>query len=337
MAARGRVTVYFMTHEEGWFRGVIVSDQNTRKLIPETRLEVEDVEALKTDETGDFIPIPGSKDGRLQTFCGDEIKELMFEDGNCEKNRRGLTEKKKELRARNNNSHLKQYVGLDYANLCLAGRSARQSVENANLGLAGRSARQSVENNTEASSGTRDIISHPWGSDLSRDADDRFGRSNPLNYKSPFANGQADMKVMTKSTPNSVNPVNARNSPAVEHAPLSNDDLIQDRLMNLSNRPSTEQHQLSKTNEGIRYPTDYFVVEDLTEDFFGAIEEIRGETEIGVALSGQSLGRKGTLSWIQIGTKDRIYLFDYVSLGSICFSQGGKMGLRIGSDNVISP
>uniref|UniRef100_UPI00398F3EB7 piRNA biogenesis protein EXD1 isoform X2 n=1 Tax=Pristiophorus japonicus TaxID=55135 RepID=UPI00398F3EB7 len=65
-----------------------------------------------------------------------------------------------------------------------------------------------------------------------------------------------------------------------------------------------------------------------SEGNISQIFHIKQQTVIGVAVKGIDVCRFGKLCWIQIATKDQIYLFDIFLLGAVVFKNGLKMVLE---------
>ena len=82
-----------------------------------------------------------------------------------------------------------------------------------------------------------------------------------------------------------------------------------------------DDDRLSPVSE-YRYPTEYFLIDRINDDFSFAVNDIKAQNEIGVCFSGQNLGRQGSLCWLQIATHVKIYLFDLVALGIDVFEKG---------------
>ncbi|XP_071088034.1 uncharacterized protein [Haliotis cracherodii] len=67
---------------------------------------------------------------------------------------------------------------------------------------------------------------------------------------------------------------------------------------------------------------DFHIIDKLDEVFREAIEYIQAQKVIGVGMEGVCIGRDGTLCWLQVSTKEEVFLFDVLSLGSECFQRG---------------
>lgn len=258
--------VYFKIEDEGWFRGVVITTRNANQLSARTRLEVEDVEQLEEGEKGDMRPIPGTMNGRVQTFTGDEIVEMKFlERTNDGISSKGVTERKMAF----SNSHSKPSADLDYNSLCLAGLPLKGKIEsNADAGLGEKS----------------DFV----GKEVAPETNVNHARkSSEVTFRS-----KSPMSPMTE---------NSNENCFFHHQ---------------------SEGQAPVTNDQVQYPNQYFIIEDLTEGFFQAIDLIKTNLEIGVSLSGLNLGRNGNLCWIQMATQKEIFLFDIIKLGHNCFDKG---------------
>lgn len=70
-------------------------------------------------------------------------------------------------------------------------------------------------------------------------------------------------------------------------------------------------------------PTDSVILDCINEHFHQAIAHIQQQSNIGVHLSGPSIGRDGILSWLSITTPNCIFLFDIQILKEKAFHEGG--------------
>ncbi|XP_033646415.1 piRNA biogenesis protein EXD1-like [Asterias rubens] len=68
--------------------------------------------------------------------------------------------------------------------------------------------------------------------------------------------------------------------------------------------------------------TEYIYLRRIGTTFEQAINQIRSQRLIGVALEAETLGRKSKLSLLQICCGNQVYIFDIVTLGPVFFSQG---------------
>ncbi|XP_067661474.1 uncharacterized protein [Haliotis asinina] len=83
---------------------------------------------------------------------------------------------------------------------------------------------------------------------------------------------------------------------------------------------SSDYDSSSDVGEGTN--GDFHIIDKLDEVFREAIEYIQVQKVIGVGLEGVCIGRDGTLCWLQVSTKEEIFLFDVLSLRHECFQHG---------------
>ena len=316
--SRRRHLAYFKIADEGWYSGVVVNVKNADSRSVDRRLEVEDLQRLVQDPSTGFLSVDADEEieKTVQTFAGLEIEELNIEEVYPHGDNRhrirdcgvGLTEKKNALRQ--GNAHLKRYVEVDYDKICLAGRSTssvHQSPDGYPQNTGGCSRVNGASNGTTSSA--RDCSEeveevHSSSKDES---------SDPLRASSrPTARSLDDKASVSHSVP--------ATRPSSD-PPSSCLHQVQNRLMDMSFRPSGEAILLAKT-KGLIHPTDFYVLDVRGQNFSCVIAEIHEEGEIGVAFSGVNLGRQGELCWVQIATSRCVFLFDVVALGDDTFENG---------------
>ncbi|OWF47065.1 piRNA biogenesis protein EXD1-like [Mizuhopecten yessoensis] len=75
----------------------------------------------------------------------------------------------------------------------------------------------------------------------------------------------------------------------------------------------------------------FVVISKVGRKFDKVLREIYTQKIIGVALEGVCIGRSGTLCWLNIVIRQRVFLFDVLSMGKECFEEGLKDLLEDGS------
>ncbi|XP_066288054.1 uncharacterized protein [Branchiostoma lanceolatum] len=78
----------------------------------------------------------------------------------------------------------------------------------------------------------------------------------------------------------------------------------------------------------------YTVVDSLQGDlYYKAVDHIRQQSIVGLAMQGINIGRKGKICWVQVATKNGIFLFDVLTLGAPCFDAG--LGQLIQDESIL--
>ncbi|XP_008287985.1 piRNA biogenesis protein EXD1 [Stegastes partitus] len=73
---------------------------------------------------------------------------------------------------------------------------------------------------------------------------------------------------------------------------------------------------------------DFVVIDEFHEKFGPAVMHIKKQHVIGVAAEGVEVFKSGRLCWLQIATKNKVYLFDILLLGARAFKNGLSMILE---------
>ncbi|XP_033742722.1 piRNA biogenesis protein EXD1-like isoform X2 [Pecten maximus] len=68
----------------------------------------------------------------------------------------------------------------------------------------------------------------------------------------------------------------------------------------------------------------FVVINKVNKRFDKAMREIYTQKTIGVALEGVCIGRSGTLCWLNVVVRQRVFLFDVLTMGKECFDEGLK-------------
>lgn len=72
----------------------------------------------------------------------------------------------------------------------------------------------------------------------------------------------------------------------------------------------------------IHMPLSYSIICQLDEHYLAAIDHLQQQSIVGLAVEGVDIGRYGHLCWLQVGTREHVFLFDMIVLGGACFQQG---------------
>ncbi|CAL8286376.1 unnamed protein product [Lota lota] len=73
---------------------------------------------------------------------------------------------------------------------------------------------------------------------------------------------------------------------------------------------------------------NFQVIDEFNEKFGPAVMDIKKQNVVGVAADGVESFQHGRLCWLQIATKNRVYLFDILLLGAQAFKNGLSMILQ---------
>ncbi|XP_043999477.1 piRNA biogenesis protein EXD1 [Gambusia affinis] len=73
---------------------------------------------------------------------------------------------------------------------------------------------------------------------------------------------------------------------------------------------------------------NFVVIDEIHEKFGPAVMHIKKQHVIGVGGEGVELFKNGRLCWLQIATKNKVYLFDILLLGALAFKNGLSMILE---------
>ncbi|KAI0220660.1 hypothetical protein LSAT2_027851, partial [Lamellibrachia satsuma] len=72
----------------------------------------------------------------------------------------------------------------------------------------------------------------------------------------------------------------------------------------------------------IQMPSSYSIIVELNEHFRAAIDHLQQQSIVGLSVEGVDVGRYGHLCWLQVGTREHVFLFDMIALGGACLKQG---------------
>ncbi|XP_069131174.1 piRNA biogenesis protein EXD1-like [Argopecten irradians] len=110
----------------------------------------------------------------------------------------------------------------------------------------------------------------------------------------------------------------------------SKEDLKSDSEQTENSEPRSSDNDSSDPDSGMS--DDLFVVINrVNRKFDKAMREIYTQKTIGVSLEGVCVGRAGTLCWLNVGTHNRVFLFDVLTMGKECFDEGLKDLLEDGN------
>ncbi|KAM4723453.1 piRNA biogenesis protein EXD1 [Anableps anableps] len=73
---------------------------------------------------------------------------------------------------------------------------------------------------------------------------------------------------------------------------------------------------------------NFVVIDEIHEKFGPAVMHIKKQHVIGVGSEGVEIFKNGRLCWLQIATKNKVYLFDILLLGALAFKNGLSMILE---------
>ncbi|MEQ2271851.1 hypothetical protein XENORESO_010218, partial [Xenotaenia resolanae] len=73
---------------------------------------------------------------------------------------------------------------------------------------------------------------------------------------------------------------------------------------------------------------NFVVIDEIHEKFGPAVMHIKKQHVIGVGGEGVDILKNGRLCWLQIATKNKVYLFDILLLGTLAFKNGLSMILE---------
>uniref|UniRef100_A0A3B5QHB2 Exonuclease 3'-5' domain containing 1 n=1 Tax=Xiphophorus maculatus TaxID=8083 RepID=A0A3B5QHB2_XIPMA len=73
---------------------------------------------------------------------------------------------------------------------------------------------------------------------------------------------------------------------------------------------------------------NFVIIDEIHEKFGPAVMHIKKQHVIGVGGEGVELFKNGRLCWLQIATKNKVYLFDILLLGAVAFKNGLSMILE---------
>ena len=346
---------HFKIADEGYFRGIVVNVRNAGTRDIHRRLEVVDVEELAIDSAGNLKVNPlAIRNNSLQTFVGEEIEELFIEEL-CPSEYRlrkdagemGLTERKKILRSLNNNAHLTERADINLSKTCLAGRSGNVNNKFGSSPDGCGYDASTAFNDNDLMQNNKLLEKNGLISDTSRREQSFRKRTHILNGRlSPIidetdeldAEEQHQMTATNCAVDNATSENNgkavdpqlrlripakmAKTPPSKMKGVTSSVNKVENHLPGLVLCSAEEDDdRLSPVSE-YRYPTEYFLIDRINDDFSFGVNDIKAQNEIGVCFSGQNLGRQGSLCWLQIATHVKIYLFDLVALGIDVFEKG---------------
>ncbi|XP_076605202.1 piRNA biogenesis protein EXD1 [Chaetodon auriga] len=105
---------------------------------------------------------------------------------------------------------------------------------------------------------------------------------------------------------------------------------IHDRTLEESS--NVEEFQLDRNTvtlgEDEEEYINFVVIDEFHEKFGPAVMHIKKQDVIGVGADGVEVFKHGRLCWLQIATKDKVYLFDILLLGAWAFKNGLSMILQ---------
>ncbi|TKS86500.1 piRNA biogenesis protein EXD1 [Collichthys lucidus] len=113
---------------------------------------------------------------------------------------------------------------------------------------------------------------------------------------------------------------------------ILNVELINDANTDSGNAAdcSLEEHLnvTSDDDEDEEVYINFVVIDEFHEKFGPAVMHIKNQHVIGVGADGVELFQNGRLCWLQIATKNKVYLFDILVLGARAFKNGLSMILQ---------
>lgn len=113
---------------------------------------------------------------------------------------------------------------------------------------------------------------------------------------------------------------------AATHNGNGQDHRVEEHLNVYKFQPYREK--ISFDDEDEEEYIDFAVIDEFHEKFGPAIMNIKKQHVIGVGISGVQVYQHGRLCWLQIATKNKVYLFDILLLGARAFKNGLTMILE---------
>ncbi|XP_078683258.1 uncharacterized protein LOC144917276 isoform X1 [Branchiostoma floridae x Branchiostoma belcheri] len=124
------------------------------------------------------------------------------------------------------------------------------------------------------------------------------------------------------------------------------DGIVDMLKSNLRRKDNRKRQDSAKGKKSVRFCHDindrsgsgrnekYTVVDSLQGDSYTkAVDHIRQQSIIGLAMQGINIGRKGKICWVQVATRNSIFLFDVLTLGAPCLDAG--LGQVLQDENIL--